>query len=482
MAQVEASPEVPVEPPPKAPVEAPLRDPVEAPIEPQHDRVSTQDEIVPLQDVPHGEVRHLHVLMHAPHTTDIVCKSIASSLVLDYPPPRLLNWGRHLEANSDNLDRFTAFTRYLDSIPAGRDEDLVLIVDPYNTWFQHRPEVLIQRYLDITAKAVERAERQRNTRKDKDSPIVPQSIVFAAQRSCWPWAYDDPACTVVPESTLPRKIYGPDTDKYQGSKRFPQATYRQRYLNSGAFIGSLAAMKTLMLRAKQITISDRNPQDRLDDTWHSSDWSTRNEQIVFQRIFKEQEMARASGNCSQWVESRQKCEFGIHLDYESRLTQARAFDAGDMDWMRHNWLGENRTSPPTPHSSLETRDLLHAQQPLQSLVNVTQPRWSEMLLYTNQYTNISPALIHHDMDGQNLAYLSGPAWHKLWYHSRFWDLLEARSSGRSTKRLASATINGKDIEYWSPPQTSHEQQAAYTEKDGLIPWSDICGGWRDDEV
>lgn len=429
------------------------------------------------ENTPKGS-RNLHLLMHAPHTDVTLCKSITSSLALDYPTPRLINWGQELEAHNDNLAKFSALVKYLDGLPGGRDEDLVLIVDGYNTWFQLRPEVLIRRFLEVNDRATKRIQTESKSEDRKD---LAQKIVFTAQRECWPWSTDDPTCRMVPQSTLPDDMYGPDTDKYDGSERYPYKSFRPRFLNSGAYIGRLGAMKALMTRAKKIATADRLANDQLGDMWASQDWSKRNDQVIFQRIFKEQEIAREHGNCTQWGSSRVKCEFNIGLDYESRLAHAHALTEGDLEWMRHDWLGDNHTAPAVePKNKLESRDLVQAQKPFKNLEYDDQPGWEDMMLFSDRFTNVVPAIVQHDMDTENLLRIGDKPWSKMWYHEHVWAMLEARPNGESEKKLATTTINGEEVQWWTPPQPDKKSQGAYADDDKFIAWSELCGPWEDD--
>lgn len=74
-------------------------------------------------------------------------------------------------------------------------------------------------------------------------------VIVGAEKNCWPFSRRDPQCRDLPESPLPRDVYGEETDKYHAKipensrpalskdaiyEYGPLDTIRPRFLNSGS--------------------------------------------------------------------------------------------------------------------------------------------------------------------------------------------------------------------------------------------------------
>jgi len=89
------------------------------------------------------------------------------------------------------------------------ENDLVFMVDALDIWLQLSPRTLIERFEEL------------NTFE----------VVTGADKACWPNEWDSPECQAAPPSTLPKGVYDLDEEP--------------RWSNSGAVIGSVAAMRSL---------------------------------------------------------------------------------------------------------------------------------------------------------------------------------------------------------------------------------------------
>ncbi|CRK32666.1 hypothetical protein BN1708_019063, partial [Verticillium longisporum] len=92
---------------------------------------------------------------------------LLSTVANGYPAPLIINWGRdfhkqggwfggsHLGKIDGTLDALEALASDEEAPPAERlrPDDLVLIVDAYDVWFQLPPRVLIERFLAQNAAA-----------------------------------------------------------------------------------------------------------------------------------------------------------------------------------------------------------------------------------------------------------------------------------------------------------------------------------------
>ncbi|KAG9876973.1 hypothetical protein KCV02_g21339, partial [Aureobasidium melanogenum] len=96
----------------------------------------------------------LHYLIPATSSNRDFCKLLLSSTILDYPTPVLINWGAHEEANpyKQHLAKVETLLAYMKRLkPISKEDDLVLILDGYDVWFQLRPDVLLKRYFEMNA-------------------------------------------------------------------------------------------------------------------------------------------------------------------------------------------------------------------------------------------------------------------------------------------------------------------------------------------
>ena len=237
-----------------------------------------------------------------------------------------------------------------------KDDDLVLIIDGYDVWFQLPPEILIRRYHAMVLEINERLRRRYGMVRDrkpsdKTADMVQkytQSVVFGADKICWPNPVADPACAAIPYSTLPKDVYGPQTDKDPDSFH-----NRPRYLNSGTVIGPAADVRAIYEYAVQKV--EQNDRGKIGD------------QFVFAEIFGEQEFQRESirrssqspgGRFYDWLSNSlgtsesplsanitinnmttvagQRYEYSIGLDYESRLFQTMTHSADDLEFIVYN--------------------------------------------------------------------------------------------------------------------------------------------------
>ncbi|KAI4756508.1 hypothetical protein E4T45_14591, partial [Aureobasidium sp. EXF-8846] len=146
---------------------------------------------------------YLRMVYPARYADANYCKNIISSAILNYPEPMLIGFaGKKEEEKADSsldlaerVSRKTSILgidKHLRNISTTRDEDLVVIADGLNTWFQLRPQTLLDRYFESNRNADERIRKELGVTADVLS--IRQKIIFGAQRDCSPWNAEDPAC------------------------------------------------------------------------------------------------------------------------------------------------------------------------------------------------------------------------------------------------------------------------------------------------
>ncbi|KAJ9641001.1 hypothetical protein H2199_005669 [Coniosporium tulheliwenetii] len=351
------------------------------------------------------------------------------------------------------------------------DEDLVLVIDGYDVWFQLPSEVLIEEYQRLIAEANERSRRKYGPMDDK--PWLPRfrhSIVFGADMVCWPNAENSTACRAVPDSPLPK-------NEHTGQTNTETLISGPKYLNSGAIMGPAEDLMALYEEAM------RRPQYHLQ---HGAD-----DQYVFAEIFGEQECTRgfmyqstrsAAARWKDWLSQRlgystpstltqtnltlienHRYEYRISLDYASTLFAT--FTASTPPSLAFTTHANSSTSLP--------RSLLNSAPPSQPLQPPTpQPRspapqsqstttstrsppdtpWSALPLLTSSSGSI-PAGIHFSTHPNNPATPSGQTY------------------GPAALLTASATLP-------TGPRGGHG--GVWTDRGEWMGWSEVCGDWHEE--
>ncbi|KAI5271956.1 hypothetical protein E4T47_04711 [Aureobasidium subglaciale] len=411
-------------------------------------RLSCRIDVLEQEEGAQREPAYLHLLIPASHPDPNLCKTVLSAGILNYPAPRLLNWNQNydnpdLVEGGSHIAKISGIKAYLDNMDSARDSDLVLMVDGYDTWFQLRPQSLLDRYFDINRRADERIEEELGSEVLRKHDIR-QQIVFSCQKRCWPWSEEDPSCYAVPESSLPKDIYGPETDTDIGDERNPYIKYRQRFLNSGVAMGTVSAMRKLFTTA--LARAEQDPNFGSD-------------QKIFSQLFGEQEIAREvlrreSLSVSWWgwlgsslsgqndkrmtlfkqehldAVQGQDLEFGLGVDYESAIGLATVFAEDDTAWLTANdqtqiYQADSARGIDASKSRLRNMisDVAETVPPFWTYERRDLPReqtWSDVSLFTDVWTGIAPAVIHHNAHRDGMKSLREEWWDRAWYqkHAR----------------------------------------------------------------
>ncbi|KAG9678415.1 hypothetical protein KCU99_g1249, partial [Aureobasidium melanogenum] len=375
------------------------------------------------------------------------CKTVLSTAILNYPEPMLIGFaGKKEEEKDENADStldlaqrisrktsILGIDKHLRNISTTFDEDLVIIADGLNTWFQLRPQTLLDRYFESNRNADERIRKELGVNADVLS--IRQKIIFGAQRDCSPWNAEDPACTAVPESTLPNDIYGPQTDAEAGEGKDPFTKRRPRYINSGFAMGPVKEMRKLYAEAAKRVMGDQHLQD---------------EGKVLGQLFAEQEMARVSykapsASLGSWlssfwesasaVEDRKaqqlretdlSREYGIGLDYASGLAFEAAHADGDMEFVKFgdaasvhaanakHGISDSRISQIAPDVGASLPPFWTYSQEILPPRNTS---WTNVSLLTNAWTGVTPAIIQHDTNNYRSGSQRETWWSHMWYQN-----------------------------------------------------------------
>ncbi|PTB62569.1 hypothetical protein BBK36DRAFT_1128877 [Trichoderma citrinoviride] len=478
----------------------------------------------------------------SPHPN--LCKSILSAVALGFPLPTLLNWsgefnrpewhfaGSHIAKLESLLAVIEEMLSHGDDIDGGADDDdLAVLVDAYDIWFQLPPSVLIRRYHQLNDEANERLQKQWQAAASSSSssssssnfPLPPpkQSIIVTTAKDCQPDSESgsSPHYAHWPPSPMPQELYGPETDTVLPLLFDPARKYRKvrpRCINSGMIMGTMSSLRQVLRRCKQkiaaVALSGRQ-------LW--SDQALLGEVLGEQEIWREwvtQQLSSSwNGSASTYdltvlspevrdiaakALAGEQFEFGIGLDYnfttipatcsaeedgyfvqldDANAVLAESLKAGVPDGPRINSI---------PKELIDNKDITAAADPLAKV------SWGHMPLYTDFFFGVVPVGIHHN------AYIDGLKpwrlknwWSLMWFHPRLRDLVSAHVQPSSEddgdaepRPLLNMSSRGDDggernLVYWPPEmQQRGKKQVTVFEprKDDrpgrLVPidWDGVC--------
>jgi hypothetical protein len=433
------------------------------------------------------ESSQLHLIIPATHTDLSLCKTVLSAAVLNYSTPTLLNWGKPfnhpgLLDGGQRIAEISGTFNYLTSLDSKHDDDLVLVIDGSNTWFQLRPEQLIQRYFDLNLAANRRIRRQLGRAASIEN--ISQSIIFTSQKSCGPHKPDDIACYAVPESTLPRNIFGPDTDVLQPEASNPYQSMRPRSLSTSLVIGPVGAMRKLYSHAQKrctgqayrgssrdllaVIFGEQEYQREIMRKRHlSSDWWRMAQLLERLGIPTEPMLDSKPGRKQLKLLDGESREFGIGLDYEGVLGYGdSSVTEHESDWLIHNSSRSiaaiskvHHIKQPHVRPSTLPRKLLHSTPPFPNL-HITLPKyasWLDVPLYTNLYSASIPVAAQNAVE-----------WTKMWWQPHMRYFLHAH-----TEEDSPLIAEAAGRRWWSPVR---ERGGVNIENMGWVPWEQLCAG------
>ncbi|KAH9818199.1 hypothetical protein Tdes44962_MAKER05393 [Teratosphaeria destructans] len=446
-----------------------------------------------------GKDRHFHLVLPATAATTDLCKLIFSGFVTGYPEPVLLGWEGHglYNGSESHLFKISETLAYLKTLPNSADDDLVLLLDAYDVWFQLRPDVLITRYFEVMRKANQRLKDEGIHGKGYYGAKIKQSILFGADKACWP---DDPrraACWAVPESPLNDAAFGPATDA-------DMILARPRWLNSGTILGPARDMRD-MLNATMYQI-----QKKFDDGYRFRT----SDQFYFQEMWAEQEVRRTilrEGNVKAPVMGqdevtgedirghvpniahRRRTEFHVTIDYETKVFQTSAAYTEFITWMSFN-----HTTPPDSRYRLGTRldqthlpeDIFKSPSPSAETTDgeddsSNDRSWSDVMLGTNGITKTIFPLFHMTGDKS----YRDRWWPRMWFLPGGQSLLSQAKEGKPSTGTSDvvATVNGvkwrayQHADLFAPNSKvtadgghGASRGGAWSDQGAHLSWNDLC--------
>ncbi|KAE8445156.1 hypothetical protein EG329_013652 [Mollisiaceae sp. DMI_Dod_QoI] len=450
-----------------------------------------------------------HLLIPASKPTENLCKTLMSAAMLNYPPPTLISYGNTGHNERPGVDEVSNIFAFLHGKEA-HDDDLILVVEE-DAWFQLPAEVTINRYFhglrDSNVKLLEKYGRVQHN----DSTIVSSSqrqkytmkILFGSAKQCSNGA-SDPACYSVPESPLPKDIYGDETDRH------PEGKYnRPRYMSSAMVMGRVADLRPIYKEATEML-------EFADIGKHGS-------QYVFSQIFGEQEYARtlslasARNGPSKWrswlsavlskpqdslvnppnitLKANKNYEYGIGLDYFSSIFQVMNNSVDDVRFVRFNHpsviaspsrisakafknpiqlpsdLGlapppffQNQASSFNPDPPITELDNMHDDTAL----------WTDIELSTNVIVPASSVPASLNFHGSEYL-LHSEMWEKMWFHPNARALMRQYMRSPEGPIAAGAAADGGD-KWWD---LRGGKGGFWTDRGEWLEWNEVCGVFDD---
>jgi hypothetical protein len=450
-----------------------------------------------------------------------------SAVALGYPRPTLLNWngefnrpewhfaGSHIAKLESLLAVIESLLEYADQGADVSEDDLAILVDAYDIWFQLPPSVLIQRYHQLNREADERIRKEWEALKKEgveDFPVPPprQSIIVTTAKDCEPGSESgsDPHYEHWPQSPMPTDMYGEGTDKLVNTWD-PARMYRKirpRCVNSGMVMGTMGALRKSLLRAKEKIEAVAQSGRQL--------WS---DQALYAEVIGDQELWREwmRGLISTWngtaavsefsdmpgpvrkiaaaALNGKNFEFGIGLDYNFTTIPATCSAEEDGYFVK---LDDAEAVKAESDKAGVPGDARVSGMPVELRGNeahnggLKDVKWGQVPLYTDFYFGVTPVGIHHN------AYVDGLKswrvknwWDKTWFYPELRKLVTASlqppedgSLAWPLLRMRSPTKGGKDITYYTTKADEKMRKVTVFEpakgteqaKFTAIEWDGVC--------
>ncbi|TVY25514.1 hypothetical protein LHYA1_G005093, partial [Lachnellula hyalina] len=441
-----------------------------------------------------------HLLIPTPDTNASanLCKTLMSAAILNYPPPTLIHYG---DAGGAFTRPGADIVRNVFSFLLGKeahDDDLILVVEQ-ESWFQLPAEVAVNRFFHGLQDSNELLLKQygqnmtsnETANLSTDSPKYTQKVLFGAQKQCSnPRA--DPACNSVPQSSLPKDIYGPQTDRH------PSGRYnRPHFMDSNMVMGRVSDLLPIFKLATELL--------------EFEDIGKYGSQHIFSQLFGEQEYHRAlylnsiapKSRWRQWMNSKtepsntpppvpgRNYELGIGLDYASSIFQIMDNSAKDVKSMRFDnasiiaspsklSAASFKTPPHLPPDLTLSRSPFSLHQvsapnpspPFSALDNLPEENisWAEIQLATNLI--IPGSSVPAMLDYRGEEGLMRNTWREMWYFEF------GRALMRQYIRSPQGPIAASSGDKWWDLRGG--KGGVWDERGEWREWMDVCAGTSDE--
>ncbi|KAI6839692.1 hypothetical protein KC367_g3675 [Hortaea werneckii] len=446
-----------------------------------------------------------HLLIPATSSNQDLCKLMLSAQVLGYPTPVFINFG-HPEAEDayiQHLAKVEGILDYLDRLENDPEykEELVLIVDGYDLWFQLRPEVLLKRYYALNEEA---DKRLRVTYGDTVARAhdMRQTILFGPDKICWPINFARTACWAVSGTTLRDDAFGPGTSNGRPELAYP------RWLNSGTIMGPASDLKTMFRRTLEMIHENHivdSDQYYLAEVYGKQEYArllqNKGELNRYTSVRYGYMEANASkpeeANIPTWIEpdmpeigENETVEYHIGIDFESGLFQTLAFWKQYLTWMRpsESWVPGRDLQPPAGSqsyyqlwlpgdvsSSMQPFATVSAEQAGDAGLDITRT-WHDVDLLYNPITKQVPVIIHFTGEKQ----FRDIWWKKIWFQEHASLLRESALNHQYLRQQEPMmeVIGGYRWYNAEPPEAEDVKMrglgGAWSDDGGWFSWRSLC--------
>nr|POE80979.1 hypothetical protein CFP56_57053 [Quercus suber] len=388
-----------------------------------------------------------------------LCKTIISSHILNYPVPTLIDWGvddAGVNVTEKRLvhHKFLRIYQWLNNLPESSDTGLVILLDGPDTWFQLRPEVLIQRYWDAARRADKKWARTYNAR-------TKLKIMFPAVNDCAPSKDTDVACFAVPKP----KVRGHSA---------------ARYLGNGAIVGTTLEVRLLLHRAleKSQNGDPRDPSEVFGDIFGEQEYQR---EILrrshwwwsFSRWFEDSnDVLAAVPGRKQYSDAQGTFEHGIGLDYANELGFVSSLGEEPVEWKKSRRLSQDIKQSMTPFWTLagSQAGLPHGSD------------WASVDLLSRKDTHTVPAMIHHTSAPSSS---SGPLreqwWPRLWLQPYARILFSGMQTLPTTIMATAKDKWGEKNQYWNI-RPLQDRDGVWLRDGNFTYWPYMCNDEGDADV
>lgn len=380
--------------------------------------------------------------------------------------------GSHIAKIYGVLDYLTAASSD-DANPGDRlgDNDLVIMVDAYDVWFQLPPEVLLRRFHETNQQANARLAHEWGSLEDVP---MKQTIVVSGQKRCYPdnGRPSELHCDAVPESLMREDLYGDNTDDPWDTTRHQM---RPRYVNSGTVMGPAGDMQRLFRR-----ITEKVEREEAAGLEVYSDQGLLGEvfgeQSVWRNLRRKWQQAGSTEVPEEAIVMMQDTwEYHLGVDYKQGLFVSTFYEEYDGRILPLN----DKEAVQKASSSLGIspvrlsgvpEDLEGVHNPLLDLYE-DQPaedfEWGKLPLYGDLYTTAVPAILHHNANLHGAKKRRTTWWDRPWFFQHLRALVTMQVQPSELKPLARLPTSGGELVYWPPSSNSKKRKVRIFNEDTI---------------
>ncbi|KAI9655920.1 MAG: hypothetical protein M1831_004765 [Alyxoria varia] len=448
-----------------------------------------------------------------------------SASILGYSTPTLLAWEEDYDTprgvfGDSYLAKIIRTQEYMETMGNERDNDLLLVVDAYDVWFQLRKETLVARYNKIIKESNERLKQELGEAWNFEG--LRNRVVFGAGKRCSPNDPHSIGCYAVPEPPFLDDLYGNSTDMGIRSNKF--GTTRPRFLNAGFIMGSVKGLRKLFSDAREeaeklMIFEDQVPED---DSIHIHGATYHSDQSVWNVLFGQQEYMRevmrlkykpetdgigrkipregprGSGRIdgkkvdnifdppfehpnvgNLGADGLLAREYGVALDYASDIVHNTDSAQTDAMWLDYGQPMEEQFND-TRRENHDCAQRVPEEFP-QDILDAGPPNqyppieWSIQSYYTDICLASVPVMVHHDGDKTARE----RDWSRMWFYENGKRLFNFAGGGATAGHARSFEAHKA---FPRPAGMVNEVGGAWLNNGRFLRWSEVCPKSWEEEI